>query len=171
MGSTRRTFLQTKPGFVPGYFQKWWSVPHCFTMLTAAAVMMSSAWTATFTDKMPMLPTCPASPNCVSSDSIDDHAIAAFQFAGPAENAWRAAKEALLSLPRTKIVTESEHALRAESTSAIFRFVDDVEFELRPKQGIIAVRSASRVGYSDLGANRRRIESIRAVYDRLMARK
>ena len=117
-----------------------------------------------------MLPPCPASPNCVSSDSIDDHAIAAFQFVGPAENAWRAAKEALLSLPRTKIVAESDHTLRAECTSAIFRFVDDVEFELRPEQEIIAVRSASRVGYSDLGANRRRIESIRAVYDRLMTK-
>ena len=118
-----------------------------------------------------MLPPCPASPNCVSSDSTDEHAIAAFQFVGPAENAWRAAKEALLSLPRTKIVAESDHTLRAECTSAIFRFVDDVEFELRPKQEIIAVRSASRVGYSDLGANRRRIESIRAVYDRLMTNK
>ncbi|MEC7418575.1 MAG: DUF1499 domain-containing protein, partial [Pseudomonadota bacterium] len=50
---------------------------------------------------------------------------------------------------------------RAEARTRLLRFVDDVEFELREEAGIIAVRSASRVGYSDLGANRRRIEKIR----------
>ena len=48
-----------------------------------------------------------------------------------------------------------------EAKTRLLRFVDDVEFELRTGDGVIAVRSASRVGYSDLGANRRRIEKIR----------
>ncbi len=115
-----------------------------------------------------MLNPCPASPNCVCSDATGDHAIAPFKFNGPPDQAWQAVKKALLSLPRTKIITETERKLHAESTSLVFRFVDDVELELRPEQGIIAVRSASRVGYSDLGANRRRIEAIRAAFSEQM---
>jgi uncharacterized protein (DUF1499 family) len=139
-------------------------------MLACLAVMASSAWTAIVTYKTPMLTPCPASPNCVSSDSSDDHSIAALRFSGPAEKAWQAAKEALLSLPRTHIVGETGNTLHAECKSAVFGFVDDVDFELRSDQGIIAVRSASRVGYSDLGVNRRRIEAVRTVFDRLMAK-
>jgi uncharacterized protein (DUF1499 family) len=52
--------------------------------------------------------------------------------------------------------------LHAECRSALFRFVDDLEIQLRPGEGIAAVRSASRVGYSDLGVNRKRVESLRA---------
>ena len=51
--------------------------------------------------------------------------------------------------------------LRAEFTSTLFRFVDDVEFVVVPDEGVIHFRSCSRVGYSDLGANRRRMESLR----------
>ena len=139
-------------------------------MLACAAVMASSAWTATVTYKTPMLTPCPASPNCVSSDSTDDHSIAALRFSGSAEKAWQAAKEALLALPRTHIVSEKGNTLHAECKSAVFGFVDDVDFELRSDKGIIAVRSASRTGYSDLGVNRRRIEAVRTVFDRLMAK-
>ena len=51
--------------------------------------------------------------------------------------------------------------LHAECRSAVFGFVDDLELNLRPAEGIIAVRSASRLGYSDLGVNRKRIETLR----------
>jgi uncharacterized protein (DUF1499 family) len=139
-------------------------------MLASVALILPNAWTATVTYKTPMLAPCPTSPNCVSSDSTDDHAIAALKFSGSAEKAWQAAKEALLSLPRTRIVAESGHTLHAECKSAIFRFVDDVNFELRPDQGIIAVRSASRVGYSDLGVNRRRIEAVRSAFNERMSK-
>ena len=60
---------------------------------------------------------------------------------------------------RITIRSREEHYLHAEFTSRIFRFVDDVEFLL--EDGIIHVRSASRVGRWDLGANRARIEDIR----------
>jgi uncharacterized protein (DUF1499 family) len=133
------------------------------TLLTTATFAATPVNTA-------MLTPCPDSPNCVCSDGTGDHAIAPFKFSGPPDQAWQAAKKALLSLPRTKIINETERTLRAESTSLIFRFVDDVEFELRAAQGIIAVRSASRVGYSDLGANRRRIEAIRAAYELQMTK-
>jgi uncharacterized protein (DUF1499 family) len=55
--------------------------------------------------------------------------------------------------------------IHAEFVSAIFRFVDDVEFLFDDHQKVIQVKSASRVGYYDLGVNRRRIEKIRKQFD------
>jgi uncharacterized protein (DUF1499 family) len=107
---------------------------------------------------------CPSSPNCVSSDADDSaHSIAAFALAMPSGDAWPAARGALESLPRTKIISETSDYLHAECTSAVFGFVDDLELHLRTAEGVIAVRSASRFGYSDLGVNRRRIEDLRAL--------
>ena len=63
---------------------------------------------------------------------------------------------------RTRIVNDSENYLHAEVTSGFFGFVDDLELHLRPADRIIAVRSASRLGYSDFGVNRARIEHLRA---------
>jgi uncharacterized protein (DUF1499 family) len=65
------------------------------------------------------------------------------------------------------IVTDSAGYLHAECESAVFGFVDDLELHLRPDEGVIAVRSASRLGYSDVGANRRRVERLRAMLTRL----
>lgn len=59
------------------------------------------------------------------------------------------------------IVEQRDGYLRAEARTKILRFVDDVVFHLRPEQGVIAMRSASRIGYSDLGKNRRRLEAVR----------
>jgi uncharacterized protein (DUF1499 family) len=88
--------------------------------------------------------------------------VADLELAAPAPEAWRAAREAVAALPRTRIVAESEGYLHAECRSALFRFVDDLELHLRADAGRIAVRSASRVGRSDLGVNRRRVEDLRA---------
>ena len=105
---------------------------------------------------------CPSSPNCVSSDAMDEgHAIEPFRLAAEPKGAWQALQEAVAGMPRTTIVEVGEMYLHAEATSRIFRFVDDLECELRPAEGIIAVRSASRVGRSDLGVNRRRVEALR----------
>lgn len=106
---------------------------------------------------------CPSSPNCVCSDDVaSEHQIAPLALAVPPEKAWQTLLALIKGMPRTHLVAESADYLHVEFTSLIFRFVDDVEFQLRPEQNIIAVRSASRVGYSDLGANRQRVESIRA---------
>ena len=121
--------------------------------------------TATANDEK--LQTCPSSPNCVcSDDTSDSHAIEPFRFSGEAAAAWAALRAALLEEPRTRISKESDDYLHAEARSALFRFVDDLEFSLRSEEGLIAVRSASRVGYSDLGVNRRRIERLREVLQR-----
>jgi uncharacterized protein (DUF1499 family) len=104
------------------------------------------------------------SPNCVSSDAADStHSVAAFALAIPSREAWLAVRGTVESLPRTKIISETSDYLHAECTSAVFGFVDDLELHLRAAEGVIAVRSASRLGYSDLGVNRRRIEDLRAL--------
>jgi uncharacterized protein (DUF1499 family) len=63
------------------------------------------------------------------------------------------------------VITESNGYLYAEFTSTIFRFVDDVEFLIDVKAQVIHVRSASRLGTSDLGVNRTRVEKIRKSWE------
>ncbi len=76
-------------------------------------------------------------------------------------------KKVILSKPRTSIIEEKPNYLRAEFTSRIFRFVDDVEFLFDDSLKYIHVRSASRIGRSDLGVNRKRIEEIRVDLQKL----
>jgi uncharacterized protein (DUF1499 family) len=107
---------------------------------------------------------CPASPNCVCSQGTDNaHRIEPLRFKKSAAEAMAALKEVLRQQKRTRIVTETTNYLHVEFRSAVFRFVDDVEFLVEDK--VIQVRSASRVGYSDLGVNRKRIEAIRKQFD------
>jgi len=106
---------------------------------------------------------CPGSPNCVGSQDPDpDHLIAPLSVRGPVEETMAKLKAAVLAEPRTRVTEEREGYLRAESTSLLFRFVDDVEFLYDGPARVVHVRSASRVGHSDLGVNRRRIEKLRA---------
>lgn len=109
------------------------------------------------------LPPCPPSPNCVCSDQRDsEHQVLPFVLLASAGKAWEAARQAVMQLPRTRIVAEGPGYLHAECRSALFRFVDDLQLQLREQEGIIAVRSASRLGRSDFGVNRRRVETLRA---------
>ena len=107
------------------------------------------------------LPACPDSPNCVCSDQQGKHFIAPFKLKVPPPQAWKALEQVLAETPRVKVVMRTDQHLHAEFTSAMLRFVDDVEFNLRPETAIIAVRSASRVGYYDFNANRSRVEKLR----------
>jgi len=105
---------------------------------------------------------CPSSPNCVSSQSPDDaHRIAPLTHSGRAADAMKKLTAIIQTFPRTSVITISDSYLHAEFTSAIFRFVDDLEFLVDETAEVIHVRSASRMGYSDLGVNRKRIEQIR----------
>jgi uncharacterized protein (DUF1499 family) len=108
---------------------------------------------------------CPDSPNCVSSQETDaEHKIAPLTYTGDPVKAMTDLKAVIASMPRTKIVTAEGNYLYAEFTSALMGYVDDVEFYLNADKGTIEVRSASRLGQSDLGANRDRVESIRAQF-------
>lgn len=109
------------------------------------------------------LPPCPNRPNCVCSDSREKrHFIESYQLNVKAEKTWMVLTEVISLLPRTTIISATKNYLHAEARSRIFRFIDDVEFHLRPQQNIIAVRSGARLGYYDFGVNRKRLEKIRA---------
>jgi uncharacterized protein (DUF1499 family) len=114
------------------------------------------------------LSSCPGSPNCVSSQAEDDaHRLAPLVFAGDPGGAWARLRAVLDPWPRTRVVTATDMYLHAECTSRVFRFVDDVEFLLDRDAKLIHVRSASRIGHSDLGVNRRRVEAIRQAFERV----
>jgi uncharacterized protein (DUF1499 family) len=107
---------------------------------------------------------CSSRPNCVSSDADpgDAHHVPPYTLAIPAAEAWRLIGEVIGAWPRTRIVVRTDTTLHAECRSRVFRFVDDLELRLRAAERLVAVRSASRLGYSDLGGNRRRVEALRA---------
>jgi uncharacterized protein (DUF1499 family) len=105
----------------------------------------------------------PSSPNAVSSQSAGGyHLIAPLAYKGPQEQAMKALKAIIESTSDTRIVETKPDYLYAEYASALLGFVDDVEFYFPAGANIIHVRSASRLGYGDLGVNRKRIEAIRA---------
>lgn len=106
-------------------------------------------------------------PNCVSSTvekSDEKHYIAAIAFNGTSADAWKKLVGIVKATARVNVVSENANYLYAEFKSAGMGFVDDVEFALDEKASVIQVRSASRLGIRDLGANRSRIESIRAQF-------
>ncbi|MDY6951224.1 MAG: DUF1499 domain-containing protein [Thermodesulfobacteriota bacterium] len=105
---------------------------------------------------------CPDSPNCVSSLSDDpSHFIEPLRYTGSQAAAKRGLLQVLMAMRGVKMITERENYVHVTVTSRLFRFVDDVEFYFVDDGPVIHVRSASRVGYSDLGVNRKRIEKIR----------
>lgn len=113
---------------------------------------------------------CPNTPNCVSSqapDSDEQHKIAPLTYSSNPAEAMATLKSLIQGMERTNIVNETENYLYAEFTSALMGFVDDVEFYLDPSANVIHVRSASRLGQSDLGVNRKRVEEIRAKFAQL----
>ncbi len=108
---------------------------------------------------------CPDSPNCVSSQAEEaEHSIAAIPFTETPDQALAQLIAVIEKLPRFKIIKVDEAYVHAEATSRMFRFVDDVEFLVDSDEKVIHVRSASRVGYSDLGANRARVLRLREVF-------
>lgn len=113
------------------------------------------------------LAACPNSPNCVNSQlptTDSEHSIAPIAYTSSPAEAMAKLKTIITSLERTKIITDSDHYLYAEFTTPLMGFVDDVEFYLDSADNVIHVRSASRLGQSDLGVNRKRVEDIRAKF-------
>ncbi len=105
---------------------------------------------------------CPNSPNCVISDSTadDKHRMEALTFSGDPKAAMELLISIIQDMPRTQVVTQTPNYIHAVFSSRLFRFKDDVEFLLADDKKSIMFRSASRLGYSDLGANRKRMETI-----------
>lgn len=106
---------------------------------------------------------CPATPNCVCSEFPEDasHRVNAIQFTPDGANNLPIIIKKIISDMQGKIVKEQDNYLAATFSSALFGFVDDFEVRIDPQARQIHLRSASRVGKSDLGVNRKRVEAFR----------
>ena len=108
------------------------------------------------------LQACSEKPNCVSSFSPPedkDHYYPPLT-GEPIEALWDQLEKTIKEMG-LQIVTIDGQYIHATDTTKIMRYVDDVEFLLSETNKEIYVRSASRVGYSDMGANRKRIDKIK----------
>ena len=110
----------------------------------------------------------PSSPNAVSSQTDDrERHVAPLPFVGDLEQTRAALLEAIQSYPgKVRIESKTPTYIHCVFSSAVMGFRDDVEFLLDGQNRLIHFRSASRIGYSDLGANRRRYETLAELYRR-----
>lgn len=129
-------------------------------LLTGCANMSDkNADPATITE----LTSCPSSPNCVCSTDVGrSHFIEPLTVTGELDAAWETLRGILGADSSISIVASDNHYIRAEAKTRLLRFTDDVEFLLNREAGVIDMRSASRLGYSDLGKNRSRLEGVRS---------
>lgn len=105
----------------------------------------------------------PSTPNAVHSQAKGGvHAIEPLGYRASREDAMEAIARIVAGMKGARIVARSDDYLYAEFETAWLGFVDDVEFYAPPETKVVHVRSASRLGHSDLGVNRRRVEAIRA---------
>lgn len=111
---------------------------------------------------------CPPSPNCVSSGSPDkEHYTEPLRFTSAGPQVRERLRTLVGSMTRARLIEERAEYLHVEFTSLIFRFVDDVEFLINDRTKTIDIRSASRLGHSDLGVNLKRVEEIRTRWSAL----
>lgn len=112
-------------------------------------------------------------PNCVSSQAVlyPDHpqkeyaSIAPLRFSGDGDQAMEELAAVLAKTERTVVVKHEPGYIHAQSTTALLKFTDDLELWLDKPNGVIQVRSSSRLGHKDFGVNRARIEAIRARFN------
>ena len=107
---------------------------------------------------------CPSSPNCVSThaDRTDqEHYISPIRYKESRQQAKEKLMAVIDEMPRTKLHANQDDYIHVTFTTLVFRFVDDVEFYLPNDARLIHFRSASRIGYADLGKNRRRMKNVK----------
>jgi uncharacterized protein (DUF1499 family) len=94
------------------------------------------------------------------------HAVQSFAYSGiTSEEARGIVVSILENNKRCRIITLEERYIHAEFRSLVLRFVDDVEFYFPNDISVVHVKSASRLGYSDFGVNRKRVEQIRSAFN------
>ena len=107
------------------------------------------------------LPPCPRRPNCISSE--DDAGAARIEplaFTGTPGAARECLKRAIQGIGGA-IEFESDGYIWAVFKTTVFRFIDDMEFRIDPRNRVVHLRSASRIGYYDFGVNHRRTAALR----------
>ena len=141
------------------------------TIILAIIVISSCIFISSCAGKVPttigQFSVCPGTPNCVSTKNINTkNYILPIYYKGSREKAKSSLLLAIKPIKSVSIKKELDQFIHIEVTSKIFGFVDDVEFYLN-EPGVIHFRSASRIGYSDLGVNRERMETIRNTFQNL----
>lgn len=106
---------------------------------------------------------CPDKPNCACSYDTDSHAVEPLIFTDAKQAQWQSLLDAMGSLPGWKLKTKDGAYAHFESRTPLMNYVDDIEVLWQPDAGLVQIRSASRLGHSDLGANAKRVEMLRAL--------
>lgn len=110
---------------------------------------------------------CPEDPNCVSSQATDVvHKIDPIVATGSADKVMVDLQNSIESIFGSKVVEIKGNYLRAEFTSRVMRFTDDLECFYDKANGLIHVRSAARIGYTDFNVNRKRVEELRSIFQK-----
>ena len=140
-------------------------------VVTIIAVVIFMLWKNTtipsglgvHNEKMAPLPT---SPNAVSSQTTDEEKkVTPFSFKGDIQETKEAIKQALLAYKNIEIYAEDQNYIHAISTTSTMKYHDDLEFYFDEQAGLVHFRSASRVGYSDMGLNRERYNRLKNLYN------
>ncbi len=110
---------------------------------------------------------CPNTPNCVcSEDRGRSSFIEPLTFKDSPKHSWESIKSVIRDMGGN-IEQEQDGYIRATFTTTFFRFIDDLELRMDETNKIFQVRSTSRVGHSDMGTNRRRVENLRARFNQM----
>lgn len=112
------------------------------------------------------LPDCPEGPTCVSSQAErPEQKVDPIQYKGSPEEAKLRLRLAVESMPGTRIFQDDRVFMHVEFQSLVFGFMHDLEFLIDDTRKLIHVRSASRIGITDFGSNRRQVERIRNLFE------
>ncbi|MFK5952216.1 MAG: DUF1499 domain-containing protein [Desulfobacterium sp.] len=110
---------------------------------------------------------CPDSPNCVTSQAkTGKQAVRPLIYSTDKETAYAKIKQIVANQENATIVAETNEYLHVEFRSKFMGFVDDMEFWFPEDQPVIHLRSASRLGHSDFGVNGKRVQHIRALFEK-----
>lgn len=147
------------------FFRRWYFMTPVMIVLILVAGLALLSVTAKRPDHLGIhdgrLAGCPDTPNCVASYAQQkSQKMDPIPFDGSTEGAISQLKDVIEEMPRSRLISSDENYLHVEFSTAVFRFTDDVEFLIDSANSVIHFRAASRVGHSDLGANRKRMNKI-----------
>ena len=133
-----------------------------FVVIPSQSKLPNNIKTPTSKQENHTLSPCPDKPNCVSSAATkQSQKIEPLSFEGSEKDAIEQLKNIVSSLPKSEIIIQQPNYLHVTFKSPLMSYIDDTEFLADESTGLIQVRSAARLGQSDLDKNRQRIELIR----------
>ena len=107
------------------------------------------------------LPPCGAAPNCVNS--MTGEGSQAIEPLVVTPDQWQALREWLGAQEDWQLIQDGDAFVQAVAITPLIRYRDDVQLLYLPQEGLLHVRSSSRLGYGDMGANRDRVEALRSL--------